>query len=225
MSLKRKRSIDTLSPSSASSSSIFDSSRDTSPIAFHYPFRHDASVTDTALLPRHSQAQGVVPAWPEHTSSSINSRTKKRLRNNRPAEAEVFASTYNRLFSAARSSHSVPANPPSHHQQTLQSAPPAPRQSSLHNFWSLPAPPTSTAPAANNPTSSGALEPRVCEDCDAPLMPSSGEVLMGGMDTDGDEVAMDEDELRCRGCRKMVCATCAVVETGMGRECLECRMS
>lgn len=35
--------------------------------------------------------------------------------------------------------------------------------------------------------------------------------------------ALDEDP-RCTQCKRLVCVTCAVVETGVGRECLECRM-
>lgn len=41
---------------------------------------------------------------------------------------------------------------------------------------------------------------------------------MGGMD---DEI--DEWEFSCRVCTKLVCETCAVVEVGVGRECLGCK--
>lgn len=43
------------------------------------------------------------------------------------------------------------------------------------------------------------------------------------MDLDGFG-AGGEDDVRCRGCGRVVCGTCAVVEVGVGRECLECRM-
>ncbi len=47
---------------------------------------------------------------------------------------------------------------------------------------------------------------------------------MSGMDTDFGYAGVDEAETRCMSCARMVCETCAVVETGVGRECLECRM-
>lgn len=47
---------------------------------------------------------------------------------------------------------------------------------------------------------------------------------MGGMEIDSGYAGFDESEVRCMGCGKMVCETCAVVETGVGRECLDCRM-
>lgn len=34
---------------------------------------------------------------------------------------------------------------------------------------------------------------------------------------------MDDGEFACRSCRRRVCGTCAVVEVGVGRECLGCR--
>lgn len=47
---------------------------------------------------------------------------------------------------------------------------------------------------------------------------------MSGMDVDPRYAGFDEGELRCMVCGRMVCETCAVVETGVGRECLEYRM-
>ncbi|KAI4242963.1 MAG: hypothetical protein LQ352_007131 [Teloschistes flavicans] len=75
MSLKRKRSCDTLFPSSTSSTptSLSPSSRATTPVSF--------ATTPT-------------PARPDEPSlSRLHSRTRKRLRNNRPADAEVFGKT------------------------------------------------------------------------------------------------------------------------------------
>ena len=46
------------------------------------------------------------------------------------------------------------------------------------------------------------------------------DALMGGMDLD-----ISVDDFACRNCRKRVCDMCAVVETGMGRDCLQCRTS
>lgn len=41
------------------------------------------------------------------------------------------------------------------------------------------------------------------------------------MDIDSEEAG----EFRCRGCERVVCKGCAVVEVGGGRECLMCRTS
>lgn len=46
---------------------------------------------------------------------------------------------------------------------------------------------------------------------------------MDGMEIDSNNAGLDASEVRCMACGKMVCETCAVVETGVGRECLECR--
>ena len=60
-----------------------------------------------------------------------------------------------------------------------------------------------------------------CEDCEAPLSSQDSDTCMGGMD--GGE--MDGDNYACRSCGRKVCGTCAVVEVGDGRECLQCRTS
>ena len=60
-----------------------------------------------------------------------------------------------------------------------------------------------------------------CEDCETPLSTQDSDTCMGGMDggeTDGANYA-------CRSCGRKVCGTCAVVEVGDGRECLQCRTS
>ncbi|KAL9580938.1 MAG: hypothetical protein Q9203_006103 [Teloschistes exilis] len=76
MSLKRKRSCDTLSASSTSSSP--DSISPSTPILFH-PHATFCQSTPT----------------PEISRSNLHSRTRKRVRNNRPADAEVFGHATN----------------------------------------------------------------------------------------------------------------------------------
>ena len=132
-----------------------------------------------------------------------------------------IASTYDILFSAARSSH---VNPQPSRPQTNQLGPPAPRQSSLHNFWNLPAPPTSNPAEAEASTLVDHVGTEKCEDCDASLPPSSlGNPSSDDMDVDSGCLTLDDDP-RCMGCGRIICPTCAVVEIGLGRECLECRM-
>lgn len=61
----------------------------------------------------------------------------------------------------------------------------------------------------------------LCQDCDSPVSISDADVAMGGMEDD----ASGGDPCRCRSCHRTVCDNCAVVETGEGRECLQCRTS
>lgn len=59
-----------------------------------------------------------------------------------------------------------------------------------------------------------------CHDCDSSLMSSDDvDICMGGMGDPGEDVG----ELACRICRRLVCAICAVVEGGLGRQCLSCK--
>ena len=58
-----------------------------------------------------------------------------------------------------------------------------------------------------------------CDDCESPLPTSDADILMGGMDVDD----TDGREFACRTCRRRVCDTCAVVQVGVGRDCLQCR--
>ena len=72
-------------------------------------------------------------------------------------------------------------------------------------------------------TAENAVEDHIifkCEDCEAPL-PSNPDTYM--MDIDEEMPAVDD--FHCRNCRRRVCDMCAVVETGIGRDCLQCRTS
>ena len=62
-----------------------------------------------------------------------------------------------------------------------------------------------------------------CTDCDAdfPVADGCADICMGGMDEESPEMR----EYNCKECRKTVCDHCAVVEAGVGRECLNCRTS
>lgn len=64
-----------------------------------------------------------------------------------------------------------------------------------------------------------------CEDCDTRMLLSdTGDIDMGDMDMDAENRFTGDEDVRCMQCRRLVCETCAVVEVGVGRECLECRM-
>ncbi len=122
--------------------------------------------------------------------------------------------TYQILFAAARSPPAyLPPTPPSDPIASAQ----APRhQSSLYAYWALPTP-TSSAPRSP-PQIHPTIIP-ICQDCDSPLLSTNDvDTCMSGMDDAG-----EAGEFACRACRRLVCGTCAVVEVGIGRECLSCK--
>ena len=127
----------------------------------------------------------------------------------------LLATTYQRLFSAARSPPRTdyPAT-----SQTVHTRPSPPqRQSSLHSFWPM----SSSTPTVSEHIMAVPSPVITCEDCESPLPTRDSDTCMGGMD--GGEV--DGAEYACRSCSRRVCGTCAVVEIGEGRECLQCRTS
>ena len=63
--------------------------------------------------------------------------------------------------------------------------------------------------------------PSSCQDCDALLDVLDTDVSMGGVEDEDAKGA----EFGCRFCGRRVCGVCAVVEVGVGRECLQCRTS
>jgi len=128
---------------------------------------------------------------------------------------QVTETTYQRLFAAARSP--PPAAHPSANQVIHARPQLNQRQPSLHNYWTISSPPPdiSEPPTTNNYSSS------TCEDCETPLPSIDGDTCMGGMD-DGNT---GRAEYACRSCGRRVCGVCAVVEVGIGRECLQCRTS
>lgn len=63
-----------------------------------------------------------------------------------------------------------------------------------------------------------------CDDCDRVLVIASDESAMA-MDIDMGGTGLGEIEYACRCCGRNVCDTCAVVDVGEGRECLQCKTS
>ena len=221
MALKRKRSDESDSPISIST------------IASQSP--RDASSSPTPIFQRRDEMPpwSNSGTWLRSSSSQLGSRTRKRQRDNRPDDDTIhgapitkcllrssnahsfLANTYQKLFAAARTPPaSMDITSPS---PILRARPPPPqRQPSLHNFWSICTP----ARSGMEDTIEEAPCMAACEDCEAPL-PSNGDTSMHGMD---DDVALGADFL-CRNCHRRVCDMCAVVETGLGRDCLQCRTS
>lgn len=165
----------------------------------------------------------------ETESPHLNSRTRKRYRDNRPNEEQVHgmclryaindrrlicrtaASTMNKLLNAQREH---PDAAPILSQPTPVRQQHALQKSTLHSFWQLPKHSTAITPHVERmhvlPSQShpSAL---VCDDCDRALTSPDA------MDIDD---AMSEEETACTACGKHVCDTCAVA--GDERKCLEC---
>ncbi|KAF2102399.1 hypothetical protein NA57DRAFT_51980 [Rhizodiscina lignyota] len=203
MGLKRKRSDVNISPESISS---FASSRiSVSPT----PGGNDEMAIDVPVKAQpHSTWE-----WERRSASpwEVNSRTRKRFRDNRPDETTLHENTINKLFSAQR--ENPRASPvPSHSSDISTSS--INQKSTLHSFWSLPQPPRVSPSAA--PHSTGFDNPNLprCEDCEAALGSSDG------MDVDMMDTDDGVDEHQCQVCGRRVCDGCAVsMEL---RRCLGC---
>ncbi|RMY64532.1 hypothetical protein D0863_09751 [Hortaea werneckii] len=214
MALKRKRSTPFISsPVSDISTTTTSSSDETSAIPFFYQQQKPIS-------PLPLQRQKPTWSWPTYddtpSSQLLNSRTRKRHRDDRPDEHQIHASTIQRLYDAQRQ-HPEASPMPSHQsisaitqQQQPQSQP---QSSTLHKFWRLP--PTSTCSSQSmqmertcQPPTSEFLQ---CEDCDGSLR--TGDAM------DIDE-SITEQESMCAMCRRQVCDGCAVL--GDERICLGC---
>ncbi|MCJ1440350.1 MAG: hypothetical protein MMC23_000833 [Stictis urceolatum] len=248
MGLKRKRSMTSLSPSSTTSSASVSPNHDaSSPTPFSmvgWPNEED----DISMggIEFGGAFNGGFTAPFAHAGLDIgscggedahlHSRTRKRFRDNRPDETSIHESTLSKLFLAQRPSHAPTPSPipstiprPSSMSSTTSARS---QQASLHSFWAIPHRPTTspstnftppafaslnhTADLANFGGSFSALENRrKCEDCDSWM--GAGE----GMDLDMDGMGGEGED--CRSCGRTVCAMCAVVEVGVGRECLGCK--
>lgn len=227
MALKRKRSSQTFSsPFSDTSVASTDSS---GVIPFFY---HQSK--PIAAEPLHQKLTWSFPTYDEdHLSAQhLNSRTRKRHRDDRPDEQTVYgvscwlgavvqmstladvchcaASTINKLYEAQRRQ---PDPAPLLSQPSL-SAPQVsekPQKSTLHSFWRIPQqPPVSTVMAIDSGPILASNFGRKCEDCDSLLQ---GE---DAMDLDG----VEAQDKTCCSCRRHVCDTCAVLDNE--RICLAC---
>jgi hypothetical protein len=192
------------------------------------------------------------------TPAHLPSRTMKRFRDNRPSESDVYRKfnqdqlqpqhsltsvrlptehTLDVLYSAQRrpdEPHHGLTQSPTHTSTELLVQAHAqshhiPQQRSLHSFWNLPGPSSSTSSLASSPSSSAAtsppspaLAPRSiltnCEDCGAGLGGGDDDVMM---DADDHGPGLEEDQT-CGACGKTVCFSCSISNLGEHRRCLAC---
>ncbi|KAJ5012121.1 hypothetical protein K4K57_004705 [Colletotrichum sp. SAR 10_99] len=145
---------------------------------FNSPARSDSSVESFDLPISPSLAFPRAFATPSH----LDSRTRKRFRDNRPSQEEVHQRTLNMLYSAQQRDQ--------HMETELSSSPAAApavatrnTQKSLHSFWNIKSAPPTVSRTASPPVHQRALSPTSCEDCGAGLVSADA----GGMDIDGCE--------------------------------------
>ncbi|EON62493.1 hypothetical protein W97_01716 [Coniosporium apollinis CBS 100218] len=211
MALKRKRSNDGFSPISTSSFLSTSTYGSQSPTPAPRVQSTGSMIVD-GPVPSNS-----ITAWTtgvrKPNSSDLNSRTRKRFRDNRPDESVIHENTISKLFTAQREyPHAAPvlsqplAPPPT--------AVPTSQKSTLHAFWNLPPTHAHTVSAQSHTAAFEEPQGLRCDDCDTALAPGdSMDVDMGG----------SAGEYTCASCGRRVCDTCAVV--GDERRCLHCAMS
>lgn len=232
MALKRKRSSPFLSSPLSDLSTATTAPSDSAAIPNFYQQQKPTPV----LLPLEHKSAWSWPTYDDTPSTHhLNSRTRKRHRDDRPAEQQIYgascwlgaviqmsaladicrgaASTIQRLYDAQRK-HPEASPTPSHPH--LSAAVPQqiqPQRSTLHSFWQLPPGSTITAPPlqVSNAQQLGGETAMRCEDCDQDLHSDDAMEIDGGF---------LEHETACVFCRRAVCDRCAV--RGDERVCLSC---
>lgn len=224
MVLKRKRSSFSFS-SPPSHSDTSSSTSETSAQSFFY---QQSKPTDSLYT---SPTRSFLTYDNGHSTQHLNSRTRKRHRDDRPDEETVFcmsssldavmqmrtlpdvlfyvASTISRLYEAQRRHPDVA---PVLFAQPAHVAQVHPQRSTLHAFWHINQAPSTAVPmefdSMNSP--SVGVESR-CEDCDRTLGHEDAMKLDGNL---------LQQETACRMCKRQVCDFCAV--QGNERVCLSC---
>lgn len=223
MAFKRKRSD---SEALSFSSPLSDSSSVSTLSAEALPFFFQQSKPVESLYAKPSWAW---PTYQDDRSCGLNSRTRKRHRDDRPDEnavhgmscwlgsaicmnslaevCRVAASTIGKLFDAQRLHPN--ASPVFSNDSHAVEHPPQPQQNTLHSFWHINAPPMSAPMSMDSPANTAS--DMQCADCDGSLRSDDA------MDVDGEMLAR---ETACQSCGRYVCDTCAVL--GNQRTCLGC---
>lgn len=221
MALKRKRSAQAFSSPSSDAS---DTSTQFSPLPLFY---QQSKPVDPLF---HKPAW----SWPMYddtpSKQHLNSRTRKRHRDNRPDEQQVYGvscwlgavtdmraltdacrlaeSTISRLYEAQKQQ---PYAEPVYSHQIPQAQHTQPQRSTLHSFWRIAQPPSATPMFVDSATPSDLNVDMRCEDCDGTL------TNCNAMDVEEDVLAQ---ETSCHACNRQVCDRCAV--SGDVRICLGC---
>ena len=245
MALKRKRSTATFTSSSAFPSPSTSSDSTTSlPFFYNQSKAIDPPLTHakpTWSFPTYDSSDGHDSNEPSNLSSHLNSRTRKRHRDDRPSEQSIYgvsrclstgfymttladvccvaASTISRLYEAQRQHpHAEPIL-----SQPISAMPMAgvaasgiigaKQKSNLHSFWRIRSEPVASSMAMEVDSVTSSTESLMrCEDCD-------GSIRRDDDTMDLDDGASDQGSA-CAICRRHVCDRCAVL--GNERICLGC---
>ncbi|CAD6499681.1 BgTH12-03789 [Blumeria graminis f. sp. triticale] len=149
----------------------------------------------------------------------LPSRTRKRLRYDRPSEPEIHKHTLFLLFSAQNcpKAQSTQPNGELDEKSTTPLLSECPsKQSNLHAFLRIPltsgnslTPKMSLPPRSSIDTYS---EKMICHDCDIPLE----------NDQELSSLHIYENDHTCTSCGKYVCHSCSISNLGLDRKCLNC---
>jgi len=189
MAFKRKRSD---SEALSFSSPLSDSSSVSTLSAEALPFFFQQSKPVESLYAKPSWAW---PTYQDDRSCGLNSRTRKRHRDDRPDENAVHASTIGKLFDAQRLHPN--ASPVFSNDSHAVEHPPQPQQNTLHSFWHINAPPMSAPMSMDSPANTAS--DMQCADCDGSLRSDDA------MDVDGEMLAR---ETACQSCGSLLWCEC-----------------
>lgn len=248
MALKRKRSTGTFQPATPLDNPnalpfFYTQSKPIpSEALYQKPTWSFPTYSSAPSSPDNSSAQSSV----DDLSSKLNSRTRKRHRDLRPAEDKIYgtyipstcrgrwldsfvfvgmsglADVCQRAASTINKLYEAQRLHPNAEPvfSTSQPAPEseAPHQkSTLHSFWNIGTAPTSVDCSSSINSSSTNLSVEMrCQDCDGGLRHADS------MDVDMD-IGTVQQECACSSCGRQVCDRCAVM--GLNRVCLPCATS
>ena len=144
----------------------------------------------------------------------LNVRTRKRVRDNRPALELIHRNTLAKLFEAQRQPHPTMPLTGDGKTEPQMITSQVPAQRNLHSFFSIPQSHVLvTEPRVTEQLTSA------CEDCGNSLVAISG---INASDIDMMDVSDQEGIFACASCHRNVCDTCSV--RADHRLCLECAL-
>ncbi|WPG97514.1 Hypothetical protein R9X50_00029100 [Acrodontium crateriforme] len=204
MALKRKRS------SAAVTSPFSDCSERTqqSSASLAIPNFYNQS---KPIEPLHQKPTWAWPTYEDEPTQPVNSRTRKRHRDDRPDEQTVYENTISKLFNAQRNQLNALPTPSHLLNPPTNAIVPQSQRSTLHAFWHINQQPEQTRMAVDSFQNSTTSAKILCSDCDRAILPDDAMEL---------ENELVEQEAACHNCRWLVCDGCAVL--GDQRICLTC---
>jgi len=156
-------------------------------------------------------SKGWLKNWVGDISFSLNSRTRKRYRDNRPDEQSIYQYTIAKLFGAQK-----PRAPEATTVIQTKELKPTPvvHQPTLHSFWNIP--PSRHDSPVSIADRQFVSQPSIveCEECFVTItnIQSIDDSLV---------IPFATDDAKCETCQRVVCYDCAVGGIG-SRQCVSC---